>query len=139
MNEILLFIHFFGLMLGAAGGFGSAVLMRRALTLPAEEAKVLRAVGPILARVSAVGLVLLWVTGVILVWSKWDGLGSLPSLFWVKFVFVVLLTIFAGLTDMTYAQVKRGNVAAAARLPRLGPLAGASSLLAVLFAVLAFN
>jgi hypothetical protein len=55
-------------------------------------------------------------------------------LFWVKFAFVLAVTVATGLIHATCAQVKRGNTAAAARLPRLGPMAGISALLA-LFAV----
>ena len=139
MNGVVLFLHFVGLMMGAAGGFGSAVIMRRALALPADEAKVVRGLGPILANVATVGLALLWVTGFILVWSKWDGFGSLPKLFWVKAVFIVSLTVVHGLVLMTYAEIRKGNVAMAARLPKLGPMGGISALLAVLFAALAFS
>jgi uncharacterized membrane protein len=139
MNEALLFLHFVGLMLGAAGGFASAIVMRRALALPADEAKVLRSVGPILAKMSAAGVAVLWVTGLILVWSKWDGFGSLPQMFWVKAVFILSLTAIAILIQMTYAEIRKGSVAVAARLPRFGPMAGVSALLAVLFAVLTFN
>ena len=139
MNQFILFLHFVGLMMGAAGGFGSAVIMRRALALPANEAKVVRGLGPILANVATVGLALLWVTGFILVWSKWDGFGSLPKLFWVKAVFILALTVVRGLVLMTYAEIRKGNVALAARLPRLGPMGGISALLAVLFAALAFS
>jgi hypothetical protein len=63
----------------------------------------------------------------------------MPVMFWVKMVFVATLTLAAILIEMTYGQVKKGNLAAAARLPRLGPMAGISSLLAVLAAVLAFH
>ena len=139
MNQFILFLHFVGLMMGAAGGFGSAVIMRRALALPADEAKVVRGLGPILANVATVGLALLWVTGLILVWSKWDGFGSLPKLFWVKAVFILSLTVVQGLVLMTYAEIRKGNVALAARLPKLGPMGGISALLAVLFAALAFS
>lgn len=139
MNEALLFLHFFGLMLGAAGGFTSAIVMRRALALPVDEAKVLRGLGPILANVSGIGLALLWITGLILVWSKWSGFASLPQMFWVKAIFIASLTIVVGLIHMTYGEIRKGNPAAASRLPKLGPLAGISALLAVLFAVLAFN
>ena len=139
MNEALLFLHFFGLMLGAAGGFASAVLMRRALVLPADEAKVVRGLGPILANVSGIGLALLWFTGLILVWSKWDGFGSLPQMFWVKAIFILSLTVMTGLIHMTYAEIRKGNPAAAAKLPKFGPMAGISALFAVLFAVVAFN
>ena len=139
MNEALLFLHFLGLMLGAAGGFASAVLMRRALVLPADEAKVVRGLGPILAKVSVTGLALLWASGLVMVWTKWDGFANLPQLFWVKGIFILSLTLVTGLIYMTYGEIRKGNVAAAARLPKLGPLAGISSLLAVLFAVLAFQ
>ena len=139
MNEALLFFHFVGLMLGAAGGFASAIVMRRALTLPADEAKVLRGLGPILANVSGIGLALLWATGLILVWSKWDGFGSLPQMFWVKAIFILSLTVVVGLIHMTYGEIRKGNPAAAAKLPKLGPMAGVSASLAVLFAVVAFN
>jgi len=139
MNEALLFLHLVGLMLGAAGGFASAVIMRRALVLPVDEAKVLRGLGPILANVSLTGLVVMWATGLILVWSKWDGFGSLPQMFWVKAIFILSLTIVTGLIHMTYAEIRKGNVALAVRLPKLGPMAGVSALLAVLFAVVTFN
>ena len=139
MNEALLFLHFFGLMLGAAGGFASAIIMRRALTLPADEAKVLRGLGPTLAKVSATGVAVLWVTGLIMVWSKWGGLESLPQMFWIKAIFILSLTVVVGLIHMTYGEIRKGNPAAAAKLPKLGPMAGISAVLAVLFAVLAFN
>ena len=139
MNAVVLFLHFVGLMLGAAGGFASAAIMRRALAMPADEAKVVRGLGPLLAKVSATGVALLWVTGLIMVWSKWDGFGSLPQLFWAKAVFILSLTVVTGLIYMTYGEIRKGNVALAARLPKLGPLAGISALLAVLFAVLAFS
>jgi hypothetical protein len=93
-------------MLGAAGGFASAVIMRRALVLPADEARVVRGLGPILAKMSATGVAILWVTGLI---------------------------------HMTYVEIRKGNVVLAARLPKLGPMAGVSALLAVLFAVVAFG
>jgi hypothetical protein len=139
MNEALLFLHFVGLMLGAAGGFASAIVMHRALALPVDEAKVLRGLGPILANVSGIGLALLWATGLILVWSKLGGIASLPQMFWIKAIFILSLTIVVGLIHMTYGEIRKGNPAAAARLPKLGPMAGISALLAVFFAVLAFN
>jgi hypothetical protein len=63
----------------------------------------------------------------------------MPQMFWVKMFFVGSLTIAAVWISITYGQVKKGDTAAAARLPRLGPMAGMSSLLATLFAVLTFH
>lgn len=140
MNAFLLFLHLFGLMLGAAGGFASGILMRRAMTMPPEQAATIRSLGPMLAHVAGAGLVVMWITGLIMVWSKWGGLGSLPGLFWIKFVFVVILTLSSGAIDITYAQIRRtGNKALAARLAVLGPISGISATLAVLFAAFAFG
>ncbi len=49
------------------------------------------------------------------------------------------LTAASIAVHMTYAEIRKGNVAAAARLPKLGPAAGLSALLAVFFAVFAFG
>jgi hypothetical protein len=126
-------------MLGAGGGFGSMVVMQVAQKRPPEQAGVLRSLGPTLSRLAAAGLVLMWLTGLALVPLRYGGVEALPTLFWVKIVFVLSLTVAAVTLELTYAQVVRGDMAAAKRLPVLGPIAGASSLLAVLFAVLTFH
>ncbi len=139
MTDILLALHLLGLMMGAGGGFGSMIATRVALTRPPEQAAVLRSLGPTMANFSGIGLILMLATGFALVFLKYGGFGALPAMFWIKIVFVTTLTLAAITTQLTYGQIKAGNVAAAARLPVLGPIAGLSSILAVLFAVLAFH
>jgi uncharacterized protein YqgC (DUF456 family) len=115
------------------------ITMRAALARPPQEAGVLRSIGPVLARFSSIGLVLMLATGVALVLVKYDGFASLPLLFWVKMAFVTTLTLAAITLELIYAAIRRGHAQAAARLPLFGPIAGSSSLLATLFAVLAFH
>lgn len=139
MNGFLLFLHFVGLMIGAAGGLGGAILGRRALTMPPEQAQVIRSLGPMLANVAAVGVAVLWVTGVILVFSMYGGFGNLPSLFWVKLAFVIAVTVLVGLVHMTYAEIRRTkNPALGARFAILGPATGLANLIVVLIACFAF-
>jgi hypothetical protein len=138
MLDTLLIIHLIGLMMGAGGGLGSTVAMRYAASLPAEQQGVLRGLGPVLARVALAGLALLWVTGVGMVMM----LGSVEILgwqFWAKMFFVATLTLASIGIEVTYSQIRKGNATAAARLPLLGPVAGISSILAVIFAVLTFH
>lgn len=138
--DVLLILHFIGLMLGAGGGLGSTLAMAIALKMPPEQGSIIRSLGPSLARMSSVGLVLMLFSGISLVAMKYNGdFASMPPLFWAKMFFVTTLTIAAVLIEMTYAQVKKGNAAAAARLPRFGPMAGISSMLAVILAVLTFH
>lgn len=139
LTDLLLFVHLFGLMLGAAGGIASGLIMRRAASVSGEHAVALRGLGPVLARLSTIGLVLMWVTGPALVQFRYGGFDAMPAMFWIKLVFVLSLTLAAIALELTYAAVQRGDMNAAKRLPVLGPIAGASSVLAVLFAALAFH
>ncbi len=136
--DALLAAHLIGLMMGAGGGFGSMIVMGAANKAPADQAITLRRMGPTLARFAHVGLILLWVTGVSL-FLMTGGSVAMPSYFWIKLVFVGTLTLSAFATEITYAQVKAGNVKAAGRLPILGPVSGLSAVLAVIFAALAFH
>ena len=89
---------------------------------------------------SAVGLAILWLTGPLLVITKWEGgFAALPALFDVKMVFAVLLTLAVGAIHWVYGEIRKGRRERASLLPRLGPAAGIASLLTVLFAVLAFS
>lgn len=138
--DILLIVHFAGLMMGAGGGLGSTIAMGAARTMPPEQAAPIRGLGPVLARLSTVGLVLMLLSGVGLMFARYQGAwAAMPTLFWVKLIFVATLTLAAIGIETTYAKVKSGKPEAAAILPRLGPVAGISSLLAVIFAVLAFH
>lgn len=137
--DVLLIGHFIGLMLGAAGGIGSTVAMGYARSLPAEQGGIVRGLGPSLAHVSTAGLVLMLLTGVSMLIFKYDGMAGMPTMFHVKLLFVATLTLAAISIEVVYAQVKKGNAKAAEMLPRLGPVAGISALLAVVFAVLAFH
>jgi hypothetical protein len=137
--DVLLIVHFVGLMMGAGGGLGSTIAMAYARALPPEQAGVVRGLGPGLAHLSTAGLVLMLLTGVTMAITKYGGFSGMPVMFHIKLLFVTTLTLAAIAIEFTYAQVKKGNVKAAAMLPRLGPVAGISSLLAVIFAVLAFH
>lgn len=137
--DILLIVHFIGLMLGAGGGLGSTVVMAHARALPAEQSGPVRGVGPALSTMSFAGLILMLLSGGALVSMKYGGFGAMPTLFWVKMIFVATLTIAATSIFVLYGQVKKGNVKAAAWLPRLGPMAGLSAFIAVIFAALTFH
>jgi uncharacterized membrane protein len=138
MNEILLILHFLGFGAGMAASVGNFTIMMLIQASPGD-APVLSKVPPRLARVGQVGLGVLWITGVIMVWSIWGGPGNLDWAFWVKFVCVVLLTGVAIYLDLTIRKVRAGDTAAAAQLPLFGRVAAGLLLLIVVFAVIAFH
>lgn len=138
--DIFLFLHLLGLMFGAGGGFASAVAMGRAAALPPEQGNVIRSLGPTLAIMSLAGLVTMLVSGVSMVILKYGGaFAAMPQMFWVKMFFVATLTIAAVWITVIYGKATGGGTPNYALLARLGPMAGISSLLATLFAVMTFH
>lgn len=137
MNEVLLMLHFFGLAAGFAASIGNLVILRLSMSSPAD-APVLARVPPNLARVGQVGLALLWITGLIMVWTH-GGPSNLPWAFWVKLLLVIGVTVGVVMLDLTLKRVRSGDQEAAARLPLYGGITGAMLVLVVVFAVLAFD
>ena len=139
LNDGLLMLHFLGLAMGFAAGFGNLVMKGLITKAQPSEAMILARFPPAISRVSDVGLALLWATGVILIFSKYGGLGVMPGVFWIKIVAVVALTGLVGFMHSLMAKAKAGDRGAMARLPKIGPFAMLSALLAIVFAVLAFH
>jgi hypothetical protein len=139
MNEILLILHFIGLGLGTSGAVSGFVVGRLALASP-QDAPVLGRVPQMVSRFSGTGLALLWITGIIMVWTRWDGPASLSNWFWLKLACVVAITIVFGVIESALRQAKRGDTAGATRKVQVvGPLSSLLLLLIIVFAVLAFN
>lgn len=142
MNTVLLILHFLGFGAGFAGSLGNNVVVMLAAKAPPAEAAGLRRFPGAMLPISDTGLILLWVTGIILLWTKYggaDGIGALPWSFWAKIVCVVALTGLVGMAHMALARIKRGDMAAAARMPVLARIGLTLLLLIVVFAVMAFD
>ena len=138
MIEILLMLHLFGFAAGASASIGNFVVGNQIAAAPAD-ARVLGRLPPILARVGQVGLALLWITGVLMVYTAHGGFGGLATAFWIKFVGVVVLTVLAVLIDLRIKAVGKGDLRAGAAIPMLGRIAGITLVLIVVFAVIAFR
>jgi uncharacterized membrane protein len=138
MNQILLILHLFGFGAGMASSVGNFAIMRMIRSAPADG-PVMSKLSPLLGRVGQVGLGLLWITGVILVWTKWGGPQNLPTAFWIKFLCVLLITVVSAMLGITAKQIQAGNRALVARMPILGASAAVLLVLIVIFAVYAFD
>jgi hypothetical protein len=138
MNYILLILHFLGFGAGMAASVGNFSIQQLMAASPGDR-PALAKVPPVLARVGQVGLALLWVTGLIMVWSIWGGPGALGWAFWLKIACVVLLTAVVVYLDLQIRKVKQGDTSAAVVLPLFGRIAAALLFLVVVFAVVAFH
>jgi protoporphyrinogen IX oxidase len=105
---------------------------------PPEKA-VLARFPPAMSRVGRIGLALLWITGPILLYTKWGGFGAMPWTFDAKITAVVLLTLTVTYIHRLETLIRKGDAAAALRIQTVGKVALAFAVIAVVFAVLTFN
>ncbi len=135
----LLVLHFLGLAMGFAAGFGSMVMAGLMAKATPDERRTLSRFPPAIARVRDIGLVLLWVTGLTLVFLKWDGFGSMPPLFHAKLTAVVLMTLAIGFVHSLARKVAAGDPVAIARTQTAGTVIFLLSVTIVTLAVWTFN
>lgn len=139
METALLIVHYLSFVVGAGGSFLAFMIVRRIATRPAEEAAVLRQIPPMISNFALAGLVLLWVTGILLVYLRYGGFAGLGWAFSVKMVFVVALTAVVAAMRFEMRRARRGVAGAGANLARLSPWPVVTSWMAIVFAVIAFG
>ncbi|MBI1358648.1 MAG: hypothetical protein GC155_00005 [Alphaproteobacteria bacterium] len=135
MADGLLILHFMGLMLAAAGVLGSVVALASVKPEARQKKGRARRPGRAYAQLAAVGIALLWASGLAMMTME-SGVRVPDSMFWMKLVFAVILTLAVAGIETIHA---RKSKQAGGLLASLGPLAGLSLVAAVIFAVLAYH
>ena len=138
-SQTVLILHFLGLAMGLSVSIANAVLLGVIAKASPAERPVLARFPPAMSRVGKVGLAMLWVTGLVMVYTRWNGIGGMPWFFHVKLTAVVVLTAIVVYISRLEARVRRGDAAASVRIQSVGKVAAACALIAVVFAVLTFD
>jgi len=139
MIVTLKIIHFLALAIAVGGGVASAVVGARMRKVEASVRPVLAGIQATIGKLGLVSLALLWITGIALTYMYYDGWANLPASFWLKIIFVVILT---GLS--VRLSLQRGKSDSGERLPDgnralLAQMGAVSSFLIIIFAALAFT
>ena len=140
MFETLKIIHFSGLILAFAGGIGNMVAGMKLSTIPPEGAPAVGAFRFALGRISTLGLILLWLTGIWMV-SLNDGWAIFSDLtFVLKFAAVLVVTGFSIAANITVARATKADTPPdSARMKMIGQGALFFAFLALILAVLSFS
>jgi hypothetical protein len=134
MADVLLILHFLGLMIAAGGVTGALVSLTTSRTAARGKGAGGRGPGVLYAQFTTVGLVFLLPSGIGLFMVKpATGLGAM---FWMKLVFAAMFAFAVISTSMVHSGRSKQ---AGAMLVRLGPLAGLSLGATVIFSVLAYH
>jgi uncharacterized membrane protein len=139
LDNTLVILHFLGLTMGLSTGFSNMVMAGLIAKAAPNEKPVLQRFAPAMSRIGAVGLVLLWVTGIAIVLTRYGSFSILPRPFLVKLAAVVLLTVFVGYMHVLMPKAQRGDQAARARIEMLGKMTGPLAIIAIIFAVITFG
>lgn len=139
LDNTLVIVHFLGLAMGLSTGFANMAMAGvMAKAAPAEK-PVLARFPPVMSRIGAVGLALLWGSGIAIVMTRYGSFEILPRPFIYKLTAVVLLTIGVGYIHVLMPKAQRGDAAAMARIQTIGKLTAPLAIIAIIFAVITFG
>ena len=132
---VLFFVHIVAFVAGGANSVVMPIIGARMATATPELRGELMGIALNLAKVGKIAMGTLLVTGVLVLWLKWNWV--VPNLwFWVKMAAIVLMIVFIVLNERTQ---KAGGPDAPRKSKLFGQLTGASFALVILSAVFAFN
>ena len=132
-------LHFLGLAMGLSTGFANMVMAGLIAKAAPNEKAILARFIPAMSRVGAIGLALLWISGLSIIYTRFGTFSILPRPFIVKLSAVVLLTISVIYIHVLMPRAQRGDAAAMARIQLLGRMTGPLALIAIIFAVITFG
>jgi len=125
--------------MGLSTGFANMVMAGVLAKAAPNERAVLNRFPPAMSKIGVIGLSLLWITGLLIVWTRYGGFSILPRPFIVKFVSVVLLTLCVIYIHVLMPRAQRGDEAAMKRIQTLGKMTGPLAIIAIIFAVITFG
>jgi len=139
MVILMKIIHFLAFAVVVGGGVTSGVVGARMARAEAAARETLAGIQAGIGKLSLISLALLWASGIGLTYRYYSGWASLPPSFWLKIIFVVILTGLSVRLSVQTSARKTGE-----RLPRksaalLGQMGVVTSFLVVIFATLAFT
>ena|SRR5688572_1408124 len=139
LDYTLMVVHFLGLAVGLSTGFANMVMAGLIAKAAPPERAVLGRFPPAMARVGAIGLAMLWASGIAIVLTRYGTFAILPRPFIIKLTAVVLLTLIVGYIHVLMPRAQRGDAAAMARIQLLGKITGPLAIIAIIFAVITFG
>ena len=138
LGLLLFVIHIVAFVAGGANSVVMPVIGARMASATPETRNTLVGIAETLAKIGKYAMATLLVTGLLVLWLKWNWVIPSPW-FWAKMGFIVLMIVFISLNEMNAKAARAGDQAAAKRSAMFGQLTAVSFLGVILSAVLAFN
>ncbi len=108
MRDIMLILHFIGLVMGLGTSFAHAFLGMAASKMSNDEATRFRMHALVLSRMGYIGISLLIISGLYLITPYWSALSSIPLLI-LKLILVLILVVLITLIGFSTKKIKQGE------------------------------
>jgi uncharacterized membrane protein len=139
VNQLLLWLHLLGLVMGGGALIGAAIVARLLPSASGDQRTAYMGVAGLLSSIGRSGLVVLIITGPLMLWLKFGGHAPSDSWFTAKMVLVVIVIVGVIVNGLAFRRLRNGDVAATAMATQSRIVTSVALVLVVLAAVFAFN
>lgn len=139
MRDLMLILHFLGLVMGLGTGIAHLFIGISASKMSAEEAKKFLAQSKALSPMGIIGMVLLVVSGVFLIIPYWNSILHMPMLMLKLFLVIILIVLITMIHLTDYNPNPAKPEAQSRKAALLGKMALVVSLTTLIVAVLVFH
>lgn len=136
MRDIMLILHFIGLVMGLGTSFAHAFLDQVTSKMGVDEATKFRLQVMVLSRMGHIGITLLLISGIYLIIPYWSTLPHQPWLI-VKLVLVAILIVLISLISRGVRKAHQTN--ATEQLKKIEPLGKLTLLIGLAILIVAVN
>lgn len=138
LGLVLFVIHIVAFIAGGVNSVIMPIIGPRMATATPEVRGQLMGIVEAVAKVGKYALATLLISGVLVLWLKWNWV--IPNYwFWAKMGLIVVMIVFIGINEMNARKAKQGDQEAAGRSKMFGLLTGLAFLGVIVSAVFAFN
>jgi hypothetical protein len=137
--NVLLILHLAGLVMGFVGGRAHGEIVTRLKGAGPDATEMLWALEKKASWTAFTGTALLIASGSLMLWLKYGGIAGQSSLFWLKMVLVLAVSLAEIVRHLTALQWKSGNESMEIWTKLAGKFSGLAAIATVAVAVFNFN
>lgn len=135
---VLFIIHIIAFVVGGANSVVMPLIGPKMATASPDIRAALTDVAEKLSKTGKWAMLTLLVTGVLVLWLKWDW--AVPNVwFWIKMAFVAAMLVFISLNEVNARKARAGDAAAARQAAQFGQFTAIAFLGVIISAIFAFN
>jgi len=137
--NILFWLHIVALVAGGSNSVVMPIIGGKLATAEGGTRQTLFSIGDQLARIGKVSMAVLLITGPLMLWLRFGGVGGMNWWFWLKMALILVMLVTIVISGKALKQAEAGDRAAASRAETAGMITAVAFAGVLLAAVFAFD